>query len=292
EVREVALALAELCDRRLGEIERAHAAYRRVLRGAPDDHETAAQLEAMLTRGQRWFALVELYQDGIAATLDDERRLDLYRRMAKVYEERLGDLARAIDCHRAALDIDPDAPIALAELDRLYQGQTQWFELSELLVGRIERAEDLAEQAALRLRLADVLENRMSDPEGAIDQYEKVIELAAAGGDGSAGEAALAALERLVVVDRHKQRIAGLLEPIYRANDWWRKLVVILGAQLEYVDDPAHKVLLLREIADIHETRGGDLRLAHEALSRAWLEDTRDDEVYQRLVALSGRLSA
>jgi len=285
ESQEVALALAELADRRLGEVERAHAAYRRVLASQPDDQATFGRLETMLMRAQRWIELVDAYQDAIQASLDDRRRIELYARMAEIYESRLGDVARAVDCHRAALDIDPVHAESLAELDRLYQTQKQWFELAELLVGRIEREDDPADANLLRLRLADVLENRMNDPEGAIDQYEKVLK---DGGDGTA----LSALERLVVVERHRQRIAGILEPIYRANDWWRKLVVILSAQLDYTEDPRDKVATLREIAEIHENRGGALSLALDALSRAWLEDTGDDDVYQPLVALTAKLGA
>ncbi len=112
------------------------------------------------------------------------------------------------------------------------------------------------------------------------------------GGLGSGKSTALAALERLVVVERHRQRIAGVLEPIYRSHDWWRKLVVILSAQLDYTEDPRDRVATLREIAEIHENRGGALSLALDALSRAWLEDTGDDEVYQPLVALTAKLGA
>ncbi|HKE15362.1 MAG TPA: tetratricopeptide repeat protein [Kofleriaceae bacterium] len=284
-VRDIALALAELCDRRLGEVERAHAAYRRVLHNAPGDGETFARLESMLTRAQRWYALVEAYEDAVQATADAARRLDLYRRIAVVHEDRLGDLNRAVECHRAALEIDQDHGPALDELERLFQAQKQWLELAELLVGRIERAPDGSAAVPLRLRLADLLESRLSDVQGAIDQHEKVLEV-------EADTAALAALERLVVDEVHKQRIAGILEPIYRAKDEWRKLVVILGAQLEYADEAGRRVAMLREIADLHESRGGDLGLALDALSRAWLEDTGDDEVFDMLTALAARLEA
>ncbi len=284
-VRDIALALAELCDRRLGEVERAHAAYRRVLQSSPGDADTFNRVEAMLTRAQRWYALVEAYEDAVQASAEAGRRLDMYRRMALVYEERLGDLARAVECHRRALEIDADNGPALDELERLFYAQKQWYELAELLIGRIERAADPQAAAALRLRLADLLENRLTDVQGAIDQYEKVLEV-------EPDATALSALERLVVNEKHKQRIAGILEPIYRAQDWWRKLIVILGAQLEYADEAQRRVAMLREIASLHESRGGDLSLALDALSRAWLEDTGDDEVFDVLVGLAGRLEA
>lgn len=284
DAREIALALADLCDTRLNEVERAHEAYRRVLQMTPTDHQTFARLEAMLTRAQRWFALVEDYQEAIQVTLEDDRRLELYRRMAQVNEERLSDVARAIECYRAALDIDPDYGPAISGLERLYQEQGQWYELAELLGARIDRAEEI-DQRLLRLQLADVLENRLNDIIGAIEQHEKILDV---GLDADA----LSELERLVVMEEHRQRIAAILEPIYRRHDWWRKLVVILGAQLDFVDDPAQRVAMLREIAEIHETRGGDLNLALEALSAAWLQDIGDDEVYLPLAALTAKLSA
>src|SRR5690606_26970764 len=118
-----------------------------------------------------------------------------------------------------------------------------------------------------------------------IDEWQAVLE---AGPDAGA----LAALERLVVEDRFRPRIAALLEPIYRQNDWWRKLVVILGARLDHVEDPLGRVAVLREIAQIHEGRGGDLGLALEAMARAWLEDPIDDELYEELRVLAERLGA
>jgi golgin subfamily B member 1 len=284
-VREVALALAELCERRLGEVERAHNAYRRVLQGSPGDQEIFARQEGMLTRAQRWYALIETYEDAVQASADAERRLDLYGRMAQVQEERLGDLTRAVECHRSALEIDPDHAPALESLERLFNAQKQWLELAELLIGRIDRAPEPRAAVPLRLRLADLLEHRLADPQGAIDQFEKVLDV---GPDATA----LSALERLVVDERHKQRIAAVLEPIYRRSDAWRKLIVILGAQLEYADNAQRRVAMLREIAELHESRGGDLGLALDALSRAWLEDTGDDEVFEALFALAARLDA
>jgi tetratricopeptide (TPR) repeat protein len=286
EVREVALALADILDRRLTEVERALAAYRRALQIDPEDRATFERMESMLTRAGRWYALVEVYEDGIRATLDASRRVKLYLRSARIQEEHLHDAARAVDAYRLVLEIDPGHAQAVAELDRLYRAQKQWFELCELLSAQLARAPGEAVAAELRLQLADVLETRLDDLDGAIDHLEAVLAMPA----GAAR--ALAALERLVVHERHRERIARLLEPIYRAGDEWRKLVVILDAQLAFVDDPPQRVAMLREIAHLHEGRGGDERLALVALSRAWLENIADEEVYGALAALAGKLAA
>src|SRR5690606_9467521 len=125
-IREIALQLATIYDRRLGEVERGQAAYRRVLQGAPDDFDTCARLEAMLTGAERWYALIDTYEEAIQASLDDARRVELYERIARVQETRLQDVDQAIDAFRAILDIEPDHPRAQAELERLYRASGQW----------------------------------------------------------------------------------------------------------------------------------------------------------------------
>src|SRR5262249_6240009 len=70
---EVARALGDVYDRRLNDVERARTAYRRVLISIPDDRETFTKLEAMLTRGARWFSLIESYEEALEASADDAR---------------------------------------------------------------------------------------------------------------------------------------------------------------------------------------------------------------------------
>jgi tetratricopeptide (TPR) repeat protein len=293
EVASVARMLGDIYNDRLGEVDRGQTAYRRVLQVRPDDLDTFERLEDMLRRAERWPTLIEVYDEAIAqAPMDqagDRRRIELHLRMAWVYEQRLHDVEQAVNAYRSVRDIDPDQPTAVAELDRLYQAQAAWFELGELLGQRIARADERGDAAAvveLRMRLAEVLAKRLDDVASAIDQYELVLR------SPTGWQKALPPLERLVLDEEHRARIAELLEPIYRANDWWQKLVVILDTQVGYVDDPERRVAMLREIAHIHETRGGDKKMALEALSRAWREDVRDEDALAELTALAAKLGA
>ncbi|WP_428265392.1 tetratricopeptide repeat protein, partial [Haliangium sp.] len=293
EVGSVARALGDIYNDRLDEVERALAAYRRVLAVRGEDPDTFERLEEMLRRAERWYQLIEVYDDAVARTAPDhqgdQRRIELYLRTAWVYEQHLDDREQAVNAYRSVRDIDPEQPTALAELDRLYQAEGLWFELAELLGERIGRASDRGQVEALvelRMRLAEILSTRLEDTAGAIDQYELVL------GAESGWERALEPLEKLVLDEDLRARIAEMLEPVYRANDWWKKLVVILDTQVRYIDDPTRRVAMLREIAQLHETRGGDERLALEALSRAWREDVRDREVQAELTALAAKLEA
>ncbi|MBT8494839.1 MAG: tetratricopeptide repeat protein, partial [Deltaproteobacteria bacterium] len=285
ELLSVAASLAEIYDRRLSEIEPAHVCYRRVLSAQPDDGKVFAKLESMLRRAQRWYAVVELYEDTVEASLDDERRLKLLLQTALVLEQELEDPGRAVDTYRAVLDISPDHRTAIQELERLYEELERWQDLAELLQRQVDDAID--DQAAnfFRLRLAEVLETHLDDVNVAIDHYQVAL-------DYPGAQTALSALERLVLRDDLRERIAGVLEPLYRANDWWQKLVIILDARLEYVDDPSDRRRMLCEIAQIHEARGGDQSLALRALARAWQDDIRDEEVYDELAALVAKQGA
>jgi tetratricopeptide (TPR) repeat protein len=354
-------ALADLYDQRLGDVDHALACYRRVLALTPRDLGVFARLEAMLTRVGRWHDLVDSYEEAIDGATDDAQRQDLQGRIALVQEDQLGNPERAIEAYQAILALAPDHEEAARALDRLYQGGEQWFELAELLAHRIERAHtgddgpDAARVGAildLRVRLAEVLEQRLDDAAGAIDQLEIVL-ATPVGGNGAAGgvpEAAagrvpgavrglgaaaslrsalpsapsslredlfgprseerspqgehrtgaqmgwtwaVAMLEQLVVSEAHQERVAALLEPVYRRHDWWQKLVVLIrDAQLPHVSDQARRVAMLREVASLHARRGGDERLAFGALARAWREDVANEEVYAELAAQAARLEA
>ncbi|MCE9575633.1 MAG: tetratricopeptide repeat protein [Deltaproteobacteria bacterium] len=305
EIRDIALAAATIFDRRTGDVDRGQAAYRRALSIAapspasvPDDAELFRRLEALLVRAERWDTLVEVYAEAIAQAGSGqlERRLELHRKIAEIEEHKRRSPVRAIDAYRelAGLAATTTASamgaaayeLAATELDRLYRAAGQWYDLTDLYQARIERATDAARIAELRLGLADVLERELKDATGAIEQHELVL------ADRHGRDRAIASLERLVVAPEHRERIAEILEPVYRANDWWQKLVVILDAKLAYIDDAPTKVATLREIATIHEARGGDPDLAFDALARAWKLDVADDSVFDALVHLGSRLAA
>lgn len=297
-LRELAIAAATIYDRRLDDATRGGAAYRRALVSAlPDDGgddrlELLARAEALHGRHQGYPAVVSLYDDVIGAVdTDDVLRRDLYARKAAVLEERLGDDAGAIDAWRAVVELADglsarlDYGRAADALDRLYRKTERWHDLAELGADRIERATDESEEVNRRLAQAEVLERSLGDLDGALDQYEEVL-------GTSTPERALPALERLAAGAAGRERTLALLEPVYRARNWWQKLVVILDAKLAFIRDPGEQVETLTEIASIHEARGGDLGLAFDALARAWrLEPTRHD-VFERLVALGGRVRA
>ncbi len=298
DLRDVAIAAATIYDRRLGEVDKAFDAYRRALAieddGVPSSRELVRRLEDLLGRAKKWAQLIAIYDDVIAISEDDLRREALIKR-ARLYEDGLGDGLRAIDGWREVVVVTEDGATpaaehayreAVGELERLYRLRGDWHDLVTLFEARLARSEDPGEMAELRLKLAEVFEAQLTDLPAAIDQYEQVIQAQ------HRWEAAVSSLERLVVHEAHRERVAELLEPVYRSQDWWQKLVVILDAKLDYVRDPFEQIRTLHEIAQIHEERGGNLDLALAALARAWRIDVAEDDSLSKLLVLAGKLAA
>ncbi|MEO8841840.1 MAG: tetratricopeptide repeat protein [Kofleriaceae bacterium] len=299
DVRDVAIAVATIYDRRLDDTDQAFAAYRRALAidvddAVPNARELVRRLEDLLGRTQRWTDLVEVYDDVITRG-DDDLRIEALVKRARLTEDGLHDTARAVEAWReVVLACDSgDTPAAerayrdaVAELERLFRLRGQWHDLVDLIEARLGRTDDETETAELRLRLAEIYEHQILDLPAAIDQYQEVLH------GEKLWERGVHALERLVIHDDHRARVIELLEPVYRAQDWWQKLVVILDAKLEYVMDPFDQVQALHEIAEIHETRGGAIDLALAALARAWRIDVSDDAALTKLLSLAGKLSA
>jgi golgin subfamily B member 1 len=298
DLRDVAIAAATIYDRRLGAVDPAFHAYRRALAidddGVPDARELVRRLEDLLGRAKKWSQLVAIYDDVIGTGEDALRREALIKR-ARLYEDGLGDGARAIEGWREVVLATDDGATpaaqhayreAVAELERLYRLRREWHDLVALFEARLARSGDAAEIAELRLKLAELFETELADLPAALDQYEHVIN------ERHRWEAAVGSLERLVVHEAHRERITELLEPVYRSQDWWQKLVVILDAKLDYVRDPAEQVHTLHEIAKIHEERGGNLDLALQALARGWRIDVAEDDSLSKLLVLAGKLEA
>ncbi|HEY2747131.1 MAG TPA: hypothetical protein VGL86_21055, partial [Polyangia bacterium] len=274
---EVLRTLAAIYHGRLEDVDRAKAAYQRLLELDANDEAAFFNLEQLLARAKRWPDLLEVYRNASDATIDIPRKKALLYKQAALHEDELGDADAAVDTWRAVVDLDSEDERAIAALDRLYTKGLRWHDLVELTLRRLERVEEGGPSwIALKQRLGHIYEAELTDLPAAIDTYEEVL------GRAHAHPEAVRALERLIVDHDHTFRIAQILEPIYKDQDAWQKLVVIYDAELEFIDDKVKRVVLLREIARLHEKRGGDVRLAFGALARAWTEEASESDAVER----------
>ncbi|MBL8716710.1 MAG: hypothetical protein JNL79_11975 [Myxococcales bacterium] len=85
---------------------------------APSDKDITARYEALLEQANDYRALVKLYEDQILRSKEPAVRADLARKVALLWEERLGEAREAADAWRRVLRLKPQDPQATEGLDR------------------------------------------------------------------------------------------------------------------------------------------------------------------------------
>src|SRR3546814_16811769 len=95
-------------------------AFSRALRDDSGNPLTLGHIERLAEITGTWEALAELYGTEAGKSLDVPRQVDLYSRLARVYEQELTDVPTAIGTLRNMLDVGFDNQPAVPALHRPY----------------------------------------------------------------------------------------------------------------------------------------------------------------------------
>jgi tetratricopeptide (TPR) repeat protein len=282
---------AKLCRRTgeiyadLGEISLALTWFRRAHEFEPESRELFTAIDALLTKEARHAERVALYRTSLDYRSDQER-LDALHTIARLERAELKEPQRAIDTYRAALDVSDNDARALDALTELYRELGRNRDLSDLYLRRAEAAPDGEQAAPYRLALARLLREQLEDTVGAIDQLEAIVT------EVPWHSEAIKELEGLTREDEHKARVVEILRPIYEHSDDWRLLIRLNEERFGLAENAREKVAVLRETAQLWETRGNEKRRAFQATRAAFELDPEDTETRAELERLTEALSA
>src|SRR5262249_47330119 len=141
----------------------------------------------------------------------------------------------------------------------------------ELLQNELPYARAPEEAAALRFKRAELHATKLQDLPGAVDLLEEV--LAASPGH----EGARKVLERLMGRAELRQRVAGVLQPLFEHEEAWAELAVVLQVRREAAN-PVQARELTARIAELQE----DKLAARQAAFLTWREGLRMDPADER----------
>jgi tetratricopeptide (TPR) repeat protein len=270
-------------------VDRALVFYRRAYAFSPADNDGSFEaIDRLLRESNRPADRVELYKEALEHRGDPAERLTTLHTIALLEEVELHDDDRAIETYRAALEVDDGDPHALEALSRLYGRRERFRDLADLTARRAEQSALPEDEARFRLDLGRLLQTRLEDVSGAIDQYQAVIELLPSErAGGTTLRDAVRALEELVADPTHKARVVEMLRPIYERADDWNNLIQVNVERLSLASDPSDRVMILRETAKLWEERGGDSGRAFEAVRDAFVIDPDDGETRGELDRLA-----
>jgi golgin subfamily B member 1 len=271
----------------LGNTERALHFFRRAHHFEPESRDLFDAIDALLVKDNRAVERVELYRNALEYRFDPPDRVALLHTIADLERRALNEPDRAIETYRSALEVDDADATALNALGELYRGRGRFKDLADLLERRADQdAGNTAVACGYRLALARLQRTELENVEGAIDQYERIVEIAPDNAD------AIADLDGLLSVPEHKERVVEILRPIYERADDWRHLIALNGQRFELARSRSDKLAVLAETAELWEKRGKDDWHALAALRAAFELDPDDETTRTELERVAGKLEA
>lgn len=277
--------MAALADGQVGDANKAMDGYLRAVKEDSGNQDSLEQLERIARQTGRWGEVADLLGAEAEKSLDVPRQVELWTRLARIYEEEQNNIAAAVATHRRVLDADYENRLAVMALDRLYSKTENWTALADILKRSVALAESETDGLAQQQRLAQTLEGPLGDKRGAVEVYRDML-LAQPTHAG-----AQAALEGLFFAGEQPAEIAAILEPIYENSGEFERQHRLLEAYLMQADAPTRRSLLQR-LAEIAEGRLGDAERAMQWWGQALGEQPKNDRFAEELERLASQTGA
>jgi len=265
--RELRHRAATLASDRLRDAQKSSQIYLALLEEDPTDTRASDALRVSLLETERWADLAGLLGTLIDVAQTSEERITLRLELASLHVERFENTDAAIEQLRLVLDEDPGNADAVLALSRLYEKSSRDEDLAELLSQQIDAAQGRGDvPAAVKLlgRLGEVYEQRLNEPERAVDTYRRVLDL-----------------------EPHRPSMEALVR-LYRKAERWEDAAEVLERVLDAGDtqDVARRA---QELAELYE-RMDNGEKACQALERVLDAGQASPEILQRLHRLYEKL--
>jgi tetratricopeptide (TPR) repeat protein len=278
--------MAVLFEQQLKQRDKAVSAWRAVLELDDADEEALDALARLYAAGSSWRSLAEIYQRKIELATDPQALRLLRFLSARLHDEKLEEPFEAASQLRAVLDAQPGDPEALELLDRIFTREGQHAELLEILDLRAMAEKSAAEREGFAFRAARLLEQELSDAQGAVERYRDILTRS------PRHPGAREALWALARGEDHRLLAVPVLEPALRSEKEWGPLVELLELRLQGEDALGPRLEILGEIASIEEREQGAPDRAFAAWARAFAEDPTEGQAREALERLAGSQGA
>jgi tetratricopeptide (TPR) repeat protein len=280
------MKLADLYDQRLGNGAKAIENYRKALEVDADNVAALDALEKLYNRDQNWADLLGVYRSKVSLTSEPAGRQELRFRIAYLQDEMLDRKDDAIATYNEILADEFENLNAIVALDRLYLGKGAWNELAENLERQLTLSGDPDAQINLNLRLGELRLTKLEQPAQAVETYHRALAI------DPTNATALGALETLLTNESQQLTVAKTLEPFYRSNNNWPRLVQAYEIMVAHSQEVEEKIGLLHRIAELQESGLDDQAKAFEALGRAFKVDPANTTTQERLEGLARQMGA
>jgi tetratricopeptide (TPR) repeat protein len=229
-----------------------------------DARDRLGALERRLREAGDWERLVELHLGMIDAAPAAAARAQRLLQVARLFENEVGDLAKAFTALVAGYKEDPQ-PHVWDELERLASATGQWAELLAELAEIVPSLPE-AERAAAWVRLAKHYADKLGN-----------------------GEHALSSLDEALKLEPGHTQAEELRIELLRRAERWKELAEALAARAAHELAPARKAELFIEQAELWDSRLSDGAQAARLFRSALEADPASTSALSSLEALLRR---
>jgi tetratricopeptide (TPR) repeat protein len=261
----VRLELGSLYMKELGQPDKAMDIYREYLEWNPGHREAGDLLAEYYRQTGAFQSLSDLLRE-LAEHRNGEERLALLREAAQVAQETLADPARALACWQALHRIAPSLESAARVLE-LTKAAGQWEEASRFLGKMLATELESSRRRALTLELAEIREQRLSDPRGAVELLGACLE-----------------------ADPLDQEVADRLLALLKSTFAFKELALTLERLASTAQLPlARRLVALQDLGELYSAYFCDRLKAGETWTRLLILDPKHQKALENLERMALR---
>jgi len=249
-LREVSIRLSGIYTVRLKDTARAVAVLKKQHEREPDSIEVLRELEKVYTASSSWEALEVVIRKLADLMSDADARREELHKLARLYEEILTDMDKAVEVYRELRGLDPGDQEAVDGLQRGLEELERWADLASVLEEDLSSAAPGARRDLLE-RIAILHDQKLGNAAKAAAVWQEVLS------SWPDDETAWAAVEKLFERGEALDVVILLLEGRYEAAQEWAKLVEVLARRSDASEDDSERYETLNRTAEILRERLG-----------------------------------
>ena len=218
--------------------------YEALLSIDPDNRDALENIVAIYEKLKKWPDLIKTLESQTEGA-DDERKVELYLRIANIYLSNMNRKVDAIKYFENVLSVDATHEESIMQLKTLYTERRDYASLIEVHKKELSRIDSLPDQIDLLKAMAEIAEKNLRNNGVAIEMWAMILER-----DGENAEA------------------IDALEKLYEKEKMWSELASVSEKRIELTPDESEKFELLQKLGVLYSTKAKDLPNAVSAWRR------------------------
>lgn len=267
----------------IGNFEEAIQCYRNAYEIDPSDLYSIGSLERLYELKERWNELVEILRVKIEYVESKEEKIDLLFKIAQITYSKLTDKFEAIQSYYSILELDPNNLNAIDLLVQIFKEEERWEDAIEMLNKKLSLAKEREERIPVLIDIAKIYVEKLAEFINAIEVCRDILSI------NPKEKEAVFLLEKIGEEDEYALQVASLLEPLYREEGLWDKLIYIKDKVANITSDLQKRKEILKDIAQVYEEKLQDKEKAFEYYLKILKECEGDESIYNELNRLSSQ---